>query len=284
MTAETENPQLPTSAEILLKTPLYDTFDVSGQNSVIVQRLKLPVTLDAYCIECKQNSIFTRILMPDLGVSAARPSMRPSRSAFIPLPEKQTSNKDEIFHIRLNCNRNYKHRIDFIFQVQDDILVKIGQFLSLADLQLKDIDKYDKILDETSRKEFARAIGLYAHGIGIGAFVYLRRIFERLIEDAHRVASNDKGWNEEAFKNARMDERITILSGYLPQFLVANASVYSILSQGIHTLTEEQCYKFFPTVKLAIELILDEKHEKMTKEKTVENLQKELSKIRSDLK
>ena len=41
------------------------------------------------------------------------------------------------------------------------------------------IKQYDKELRKPDLKEFTRAIGLAANGVGIGSFVYLRRIFER---------------------------------------------------------------------------------------------------------
>jgi hypothetical protein len=39
-------------------------------------------------------------------------------------------------------------------------------------------------------REFGKAVGLGAHGVGIGAVVYLRRIIESLIEEAHQTAKS----------------------------------------------------------------------------------------------
>ena len=41
---------------------------------------------------------------------------------------------------------------------------------------------------ERDLKELRKAIGLHAQGIGVGAFVYVRRIFERLIDKAKELA------------------------------------------------------------------------------------------------
>ena len=104
-----------------------------------------------------------------------------------------------------------------------------------------------------------RGIGLAAHGVGIGSFVYIRRVFENLIEEAHQLTKKDGGLDEDAYKKARMDEKIELLKNHLPDFLVENKVLYSILSKGIHELTEEECLQYFETVKIGIEQILDEK-------------------------
>ena len=56
-------------------------------------------------------------------------------------------------------------------------------------IEENDIKKYRKILGKEKYGEFGRAVGLYTHGIGIGSYVYLRRIFENLIEEAHQTKS-----------------------------------------------------------------------------------------------
>jgi hypothetical protein len=57
----------------------------------------------------------------------------------------------------------------------------------------------------------------------------------------------------------RMDERIRELREHLPEFLVENAAIYGILSKGLHELEEKQCLEAFATVRVAIEVILDER-------------------------
>jgi hypothetical protein len=74
----------------------------------------------------------------------------------------------------------------FDFLVQDRKLMKIGQYPSLADMALPKFQAYRKILGTNRAKELRLAIGLGAHGVGIGAFVYLRRIFEAVLEKHRR--------------------------------------------------------------------------------------------------
>jgi len=37
--------------------------------------------------------------------------------------------------------------------------------------------------------ELSTAIGLYSHGVGIGSLIYLRRVFEFLIDEAYNKAN-----------------------------------------------------------------------------------------------
>ena len=93
----------------------------------------------------------------------------------------------------------------------------------------------------------------------MGSFVYLRRIFESLIEEAHQSAITDDEWDEDEYQKSRVTERIKLLKGLVPDFLVEHTKLYSIMSKGIHELSENDCLKYFPVIKVGIELILDEK-------------------------
>ena len=71
-----------------------------------------------------------------------------------------------------------------------------------------------------------------------------------------------EGWNEADFVSKRMEDKIDFLKDHLPDFLVNNSKVYSILSLGIHELDEETCLNFFEVLKHSIFFILDEDEQK----------------------
>ena len=96
----------------------------------------------------------------------------------------------------------------FFFQLKDLTLTKIGQSPSLADLWSDTDSGYKAVLEEEKLRELKRAIGLSAHGVGIGAFVYLRRVFEYLVQCAHEAASTEDGWDEEQYAKSRIVDRI----------------------------------------------------------------------------
>ena len=141
------------------------------------------------------------------------------------------------------------------------------------------------VLPKDKMREFTKAIGLAANGVGIGSFVYLRRIFEYLVFEAHEVAkSKNPSFDKTAFTSGRMNEKIQMLSGYLPDYLVEHHAIYGILSKGIHELGEEDCKKYFPILKASIELILDEKLEAYQKEMRKKEIGNALSQIAGEIK
>jgi hypothetical protein len=192
--------------------------------------------------------------------------------------------EDRVFHVRFACMRDGGHpEYYFFFRVHDGNITKVGQSPSLADLQLAGIRTYRKILGDEKYREFARGIGLHAHGVGIGAFVYLRRVFESLVDAARAEAASNPNWDQELYDRGRMEEKIRLLERHLPEFLVQNRSIYSILSRGVHELGEQECLAIFEPLKVGIELILDEKLAQQEKAVKIAGTQKVLAKITNHL-
>jgi len=142
------------------------------------------------------------------------------------------------------CTRA-NHRQIYHYQAHDDGLVKVGQFPSMPDISLGHLKRYKKALPADDLQALRTSIGLHAHGVGAGAFVYLRRIFEGQVESARQVGSADSQWDDSTFSSLRMGERIQALKLHLPEVLVQNSSLYGILSEHIHSLSEEACLENF---------------------------------------
>ena len=161
---------------------------------------------------------------------------------------------------------------------------KVGQYPSVASLYSAEIKRYRKVLAPEDYNDLRRAVGLSAHGIGIGAFVYLRRIFERLIEEAHQTARQASAWDEERFQQSRMPEKIGLLALYLPSFLVENKSLYGILSKGLHELSEDECLQYFSIVQHGIELILEERITTKEKNEKIAQTKKDIALLTQRIK
>lgn len=189
---------------------------------------------------------------------------------------------NEVWYMTLKCGR-YGDTIDIYiyFDEEDHSIQKVGQYPSIADIHIAQVKQYNKVLPKEDLKEFTRAIGLAANGVGIGSFVYLRRIFEKLIFEAYNTAKNDGVIDEEKFKRLHMDERIKELKHYLPDTLVEIAGVYGILSKGIHQLSEEECLAYFDAMRVGIEIILDDKLEQKKREEKRRSAIASISKINS---
>ena len=235
-----------TPVQFYIDTPLYEKVIFNNEDDVAPYNiLFFDQPFDAFCEGCNKHSIFQRTN------EASRPANSSSWLDY--------SRRSATFH----CSRDSHHQLFFIMQIvaEERSLEKIGQYPSLATLSMYDVKQYQAVLEKDIFRELTKAIGLAAHGVGIGSFVYLRRIFEGLVEKAHVEAMVQPAWDEALYGQSRMGEKIGLLADYLPLFLVENKSMYGILSKGIHELSEDVCLAAFPVVKVGIEIILDAKIE-----------------------
>tara|TARA_R110001592_G_scaffold336636_1_gene622276 strand:- start:229 stop:1023 length:795 start_codon:yes stop_codon:yes gene_type:complete len=248
---------IPSTKEFFLNVPLYQVFafdeDEHGEAARDIKYFQ--GTMDSFCPWCGRDSVFE------------------NNSKNIEY-DKWESTRSQVYGVILKCSRNKDHELFYIVKVHDNTIQKIGQFPSIADLQLQDLKKYSKVLGSERYREFTKAVGLSAHGVGVGSFVYLRRIFESLVEEAHIKAVEVEGFDEDAYQKGRFADRIAILRGHIPDFLADHPKLYSILSKGIHELSEDECLKHFPVVKVGIELILDDKLEMLRRRQKLEEASK----------
>ena len=200
------------------------------------------------------------------------------------LNQKFSKMLDKRYSISFRCTRDTDHTILYDLITTEKEIIKIGQFPSYASISVVNIEKYKSLLKDEFA-EFSKAIGLFSHGIGIGSFVYLRRIIENLV---YKMYENNKSElqikENEFYYELSFKEKITSLEGYIPDFLVENRNLYSILSKGIHELSEEECKEYFPQLKLAIELILDDLLAKKIRRKKEKELSKFVAQTTGDLK
>jgi hypothetical protein len=259
-----------------LEIPLYEEFPLEKLKQSVdvnalfnyIEPLKNPdKPIDIFCVDCQKESTFRQ---------SDKFIIIKNRAGF------ENTGADEIFMVELSCTREPNHKLYFIFRIKNLCISKIGQHYSIADINIDSIKKYRKILGDEKYKELSKAVGLVTHGVGIGSFVYLRRIFENLIYEAYENIKVSIDIKE--FQTKRMDEKIDLLKPYLPEFLVNNKSLYSILSVGIHSLSENDCLKYFDVVKVGIELILDEKIELLAKKEKAEAAIKSLGIIKGQIK
>jgi len=257
-----------------LEAPLYHTedYNFSGSESggsFMIKRTNLlnillpKITIDVYCPVCEKETVFT---------PADRDIDWEPGSTYI------IRNGVEYAHFK--CSRRHcKKNLYFIFNIRDGIVTKIGQNPSIADLITPDLKKYSKVLTKNLISDWQRAIGLRAHGIGAGSYVYLRRIIENMVLEAFSLALKDGKIKEDTYEKSRWPERIKLLKDYLPEYLVENASVYKILSKGVHELTEAECNDYFDVVNTAIDIICQQKLTQSEEQKKIKAGEKSLQKV-----
>jgi len=265
---------------LFLEASLYQQFAIDGldEHWAAIDFLFFDGTYDSYCPECKRESTF-KVIPPSRSDQLKRNRGREIALKTMGHEPDITCIPSGVHQLQSQCARQQSHIQTFIFLVRQfytfdegkapalgSNIQKIGQHPSFADLYLAEVKKYAGVLTKARQGEFSRAIGLASHDVGIGAYVYLRRIFESLIDEAQERASESAGWDNNQYQRARMSERIVLLKDFLPAFLVEHPQVYSLLSKGIHELSEQECLSHFETLRVGIELMLDEKLQKKERE------------------
>ncbi|MCT4686619.1 hypothetical protein [Vallitalea sp.] len=197
----------------------------------------------------------------------------------------------EHMYFRFKCSLNECHKLEYVFVRKGNKIIKIGQYPSSADIDIPQASKYSKILGKQYYNELKRSIGLHSHGVGIGSFVYLRRIIEKLVYDTFKEAETTGALTQQQFEyqddgehRNGMEEKIKLLKGFLPDMITANPKIYGVVSKGIHELSENECLEYFPVLKDGIVMILDDIVAKKEKERAEAEYKKSLNKIISNLK
>lgn len=282
---------IPSPREFLLTVPMYEEIAYQGEEVwKIIDVLYFTDTYDSFCTRCGRESTFQAI-------TPAKPNQYVRNIAREALwrqegltPERPPVAPD-VYRVVGQCAREKGHLQVFLFLTDQRLMSdeskiprtifsiqKIGQHPSYGDLNLPKLKKYTPVLDKAMLGELNRAVGLASHDVGVGAYVYLRRVFEALIAEAHGLAVSDAAWNEALYGRSRMSERISLLKSHLPTFLVEHPEMYSLLSKGLHELSEQECLKHFDTLRIGIELILDEKLERKERNKKIQDAKAALSK------
>ena len=296
-------------ASFLLNQGLYKPIAINSSNyTQLAALLNGQVNISIYCPSCKEVRVF---LMQSITVQVSADGM-PIKAKLGDLITSEQNNhrpveaglgrsfvnndRNWVFpgclsqpfmqNLRLpfECAMDHSHKLDFYVKIDGNMMTKIGQYPSVADLSFPELDEFKKVIDETSRKELRRAIGLYAQGIGVGSYVYLRRIFEHILEEAKGHAERDGKLDLSNYSIMKVPERMKLLRAYLPEMINSNPVFYKIVSRGIHELSEEDCIRYFPVLKEVIFMILRQWNQKRQELEAAKSLTSALSVITAELK
>jgi hypothetical protein len=262
---------IPDAATLFAGTSLYAEIAIDIRDAETIENMKRHnYRFDSYCTACELPSIFAGGVDPyssqprSLGLGSASWVMAAG-----------------YFSCEAYCLRCHGH-YSYYFLLDERSLTKIGQFPSLEDIQAGDLRRFRSVLPKDDLRELKRAGGLFSHGIGIGSFVYLRRIFERLIVN-HRIIYESQGGVITGWDRLRIDEKIEALKSVLPPALVKHKAAYGILSRGLHELDEETCRRYFPVVRAAIVQILEQDLQQKETRKAEADLEKQLTAISAEI-
>lgn len=292
----------------LINKGLYDEIEITKDNIFeLADLVGGHVKIDIYCPKCRENRVFSCEMIPyywyddrnqeikERSLEEAIVSWQQIQNMREPRfadtteePWTWTNNSLEndtrLMVFKFLCAMDNTHHLDYIVLTYENKMKKIGQYPSVADLSFPELKEYRKVMTKEDEKELKRAIGLFASGIGVGSFVYLRRIFERIIVTASQKAIEEEKIMEKEFNKAHLDEKIKMLAEYLPKSLVNNHAFYGIISKGIHELSEDDCLEFFPVMQSFIMMILRQWEKIRKDEEEEKKLAASLSNIAAKVK
>lgn len=142
-------------------------------------------------------------------------------------------------------------------------IYKIGQFPSFATTQVNVVAKYKNIISE-KYPELTKSISAYSQSMGIAAFVYLRRIYESLVESRYKGPVHEKFTD----KLHEVEKTEQIVPDELEKI---KKDLYSVLSKGVHEYSEDECMKLYPALLFCTETILDNELAKKDRQKKAKN-------------
>lgn len=181
-------------------------------------------------------------------------------------------------------SESVNHFFSVSYLINNNKIIKVGQYPSINDITGLDLKKYKKIHKDIFT-ELNKANGLFSHGVGVGSYTYLRRIIEKYIVNdkySNYLISTGKTpeESESLTKNTYFKDKVTTLKDELSDLLHGNDKIYGFLSKGIHGLSEDECLEVFPILFDSICIILDEEIERIEKEAKKKDLASKLNKLK----
>ena len=212
--------------------------------------------VEAYCTTCKSTKPF-QDKRPTGGL-AREPGIKPIESG-----------ESYLSFTCVSCGKKHEYLIQ---QIVSNDTIKIQKY---GELPRKPLPR-DKELSNFLKKDsdnYEKALACLANGYGIGAFAYLRRIIENNINYLLDLLKEDLECTEqnqeliEAVSKLKiespMSDKIKIANNALPSYLQPDGlnplgSLYKILSEGVHSKTDEECLNVSNKIEACLKYLISE--------------------------
>lgn len=230
-----------------------------------------------FCDYCSENSVFEWNCDPYI------------HDMFCKLAEYNTDSSNPIISSINEPHRKQPFFINYLFfctgckrihyytlMFKGNTVIKIGQYPSFASKEEQKIQKYKSL--KVIKKyyiELIRSINAYSQHMGIASFVYLRRIYEHIIEEEYvklpdTIKKSNASFDE---KMKKVDNKMHIIP---PELDSQKSKIYSVLSKGIHEYEEDECYELYPVMKTIIILMLENYLSDKEKKQQLKEIEKTL--------
>ena len=123
--------------------------------------------------------------------------------------------------------------------------------------------------------------------MNIASFVYMRRIFENMLQriyEAHQSEVIIKD-SSKKFIDLFVKDKVKLLKPYLPILMNEEVSsdkyikLYKLLSEGIHKLNEDICESLYNIIKELLLMILEKEMQEKKNRKNLTELETSFNKI-----
>lgn len=210
-----------------------------------------------------------------------------SGNIYGPIPpytkDKILNNEICYVEYRFRCKNETSHIYLMIIALEFNngnfTIRKVGQNPSMLTIKGFDFDKYKKQLNRINAYEdYKKADLSNAEHFYVGAYAYLRRIFEKLIKyyiDKHDITLDDN----------RMETKIDSVKQYFdPRISKLLKNLYGILSVSIHELDEDESKDYYTYLKAIIDMQLEFEFTEEEKAEQSSELSAIINKIENGLK
>lgn len=215
-------------------------------------------SLDLHCPHCKADKTF----------------IRENEGSISWLGDFETRTIGNIIH---KCNNIgyllYKcptcnEKIFFVLLYTGGTVIKLAQYPSLYDVSRDELKQYKKndLIDEESFNQVYKADICASSGYFVAAYTYMRRVYETLMASVFKQNESNMDITEEAFKKLGGHEKIQKIRPYLAIEEGIYGPLYSLLSGGVHTYTEEECSTNYAFLKMVLLDVLAEQKAKKERE------------------
>ena len=175
-------------------------------------------------------------------------------------------------------------KLTMIFLYEKNCIAKVYQSFISDIIKDEDIQQFKKmkLLNEDDLKELNNANKCKKLGMNIASFVYMRRIFENMLQRIYEAHQS-----EVTIKDIDLfvKDKVKLLKPYLPILMNEEVSsdkyikLYKLLSEGIHKLNEDICESLYNIIKELLLMILEKEMQEKKNRKNLTELETSFNKI-----
>lgn len=243
--------------DLFLNCGIYSKKKVDRYDAVNVGHCK---SLDLFCPNCKANKTFIPYSVEESYLLGS-------------IVVNSTRTVGAIREVSFKCP-TCELKVYYSFYYDGEFLHKLAQYPSLKDVSRDELKQYEKSsqIDKESFKEINKAYECASSGFFVAAYTYLRRVFENLLLNLFKTNQETFEIGLGDFDKLRFDEKLELLKEILAIEDSIYKPLYSLLSEGIHSLSEDECENYFNLLKFILLDILAEQKAKEEKAKNRKNI------------